>query len=110
MAFPYISVYDLPAFQFIAGTSQTLNFSVFTSACATVNLSGYTSLWELLYFGSSTSAISASGTYSGSITNTFVVELLPDNTRDLSGKFTQRHTVTTGANKVYKSQGIVNII
>jgi hypothetical protein len=104
------NVYDLPEISFIGGDTKTLNFYVYNSGSAAVDITSATISWNLAYYGMATSALTKSGSPSGSPVNHFTVELGYSDTYLLSGKYIQQYTLTDLSGACFRpSQGIVYI-
>jgi hypothetical protein len=108
--FPFLSINDLPEFIMIAGSNQKLFFSIFTSACVAVNLSGASGTWRMAYYGNSAATLSKNLIFSGS-SNIVEVDLEPVDTSSLSGKFIHQPTIIDSSGSIHRpSQGIISII
>jgi hypothetical protein len=109
-SFPFLTAYDLPEIQFVAGNNQELVFYVYTSASALVNLSGATIGWNLSYFGQNESILAKTGV-SANASGYFTVYLDHADTEGLSGKFIQQYTLLDTSGSIFRpSQGIVSIL
>lgn len=108
--FPFYNINNLPEISFIGGTSQDLFFDFYNSASAIVDLSGGSFSWYLSYYGTSTQVVTKAGALSGSSTNIVVINLVPNDTINIHGKFFQQIKITDSSGSVFRpSQGIVNI-
>jgi hypothetical protein len=109
-SFPFLTAYDLPEIQFIAGTSQELVFYVYTSASVPVNLSGAGVTWKMGYFGQNETILGKVGVTSGS-QNYFTVYLHNADTDGLSGKMIHQYDIVDTSGSTFRpSQGIINIL
>lgn len=107
----YLTLNSLDEFAMIAGTAQTLNFTMYESdGVNLVDLSGGTIKWVLCPFGQTDyNALEKTGTITG--TGTFTVVLVKADTENLSGKYTQQPVITDYLGGVYRpAQGTVLIL
>jgi len=109
--FPFTSPNNLPEITFIAGSNQELEFYVYTSGCAALDISGATITWGLAQFGNPTAILTKSGIISASPVNKFTVYLTHADTATLAAKkyIQQYEILDTSGSTANPSQGLVNI-
>jgi len=109
--FDIIQANNINEISFIAGDKQVLNFDIYDSASAAVNITSASAQWTLSRFGDpSVANLVKSGTISGSPTNRFTVTLTYNDTYNLSGIFIQQPILTDILGDIYHpGQGKVTI-
>lgn len=107
----YSSINSLEEFSMIAGSTRTLEFTVYEEdGVNLLDLTGATIKWSLCPFGDfSYNVLQKNGVITGA--GTFTVSLTSSDTSSLSGKYIQQPTITDFNGKIFKpSQGTVLII
>ena len=95
---------------FIAGTDFTFNFEIYDENNVAVNINASTIKWVLSLYGQPDETILQIDDFTISGTNTFVVELTADDTKDLGGVYLQQIEITDfEGKKIRPAQGIVII-
>ena len=110
--FNYSELNNLGEFSFIAGSDQELTFSIYTSACALVDLSGATTEWKLYrYSNPDLTMLSKTGAVSASPINKFTVKIDDTDTSGSQGKFIHMYSITDASGSVLKGgYGYINIL
>jgi hypothetical protein len=112
--FNIITANDLDEISFIAGSEQELQFDLYDSASALLNLSSATCSWKMCQYGDpSYAVVSKSGSYvtiSASPINRFTVLLTSSDTDSLSGMFQHQPIVIDYlGTEFHPSQGLITI-
>lgn len=95
----------------VAGSEMTLEFQITDSAGSPVDLTTCTLSWEMSPYGFFETAVTKSGSVSGSASNVFDVVLASADTTDLYGKYIhQPKIVDFNGSEFRPAQGIITII
>lgn len=107
----YAEINSLDEFSLIAGTTFTLEFSVYEQdGVNLLDMSGGTVSWVVCPYGQDDyNVLTKSGTVTG--LGTFTIELIPSDTESLSGKYIHQPIITDFSGKLYRpAQGTMLVI
>lgn len=96
---------------FIAGTDQTINYTILDTSGSPVDINGATIEFKLKQYGDfyTQSILTKTGSIVDAPTGKCKVILTESNTEALSGKFVQQLKITDFSGSIFKGQGIIVI-
>jgi len=100
---------SLNEISFIGGSTYTIKFVVTNQSGSSVDLTGATCSWKLAPFGSDYVILSKTGSIVS--TNSFEIILSPDETSDLSGKYSHQPLILFPSGvTIIPAQGIITVV